>query len=110
VIFSVANLRGMERYLLEKKKDIFNNKDIGEKRYKQLGKQMNAILNKLIKDNSKEDKDIQINQKHLKQNTKKKEIMRNSEHNKIIQNGKQIKDIDSMRDLKEQTIENHHFK
>src|SRR5690625_5013373 len=80
----------MARYLPETKQEFLNIKGIGEKKYKQFGEQFNAVLTNWIQDHPKEDKAIQIN--------------------KLIQSGKQIKDIASMRDLTEQTIENHIFK
>src|SRR5699024_11637042 len=72
--------------------------------------QFNVILTKWIKDHPKEDKAIQINQDHFKQPTEKNELPSHRETYKLFQSGKQIKDIASMRDLTEQTIENHLFK
>src|SRR5699024_7564125 len=137
VIFSDATLRDMARYLPETKQDFLNIKGIGEKKYKQIGEQFNAILTQWIKDHTKEDKTtkinqliqqfnsilthmikdhpkedtaIQINQDHFKQPTEKNELPSHRETYKLFQSGNQIKDIASMRDLTEQTIENHLFK
>src|SRR5699024_12591092 len=80
------------------------------KKYKQFGEQFNVILTKWSKDHPKEDKAIQINQDHFKQQTEKNELPSHRETYKLFQSGKQIKDIASMRELTEQTIENHLFK
>src|SRR5699024_12531413 len=110
VIYSDATSRDMARYLPETKQDFLNIKGIGEKKDKQFGEQFNAMLTQSIKDHPKEDKAIQINQDHFKQPTEKNELPSHRETYKLFQSGKQIKDIASMRDLTEQTIENHLFK
>src|SRR5699024_12721169 len=97
----------MARYLPETKQDFLNIKGIGEKKYKQFGEQINAILTQWMKDNPKEDKAIQINQDHFKQPNEKNELPSHRETYKLIKSGKQIKDIASMNDLTEQTIENN---
>lgn len=110
VIFSDATLRDMARYLPETKQKLLNIKGVGEKKYKQFGEQFNTILTNWIKNHPKEDKAIQINQDHFKQPIEKNELPSHRETYKLFQSGKQIKDIAIMRDLTEQTIENHLFK
>src|SRR5699024_9635477 len=110
VIFSDATLRDLARYLPETKNDFLNIKGVGEKKFEQFGAQFSIILTKWITAHPKQDKAIQINEATFKQPKKKNELPSHRESFKLSQNGKQIKDIAVMRNLTEQTIENHIFK
>ena len=110
VIFSDATLRDLARYLPETKNDFLNIKGVGEKKFEQFGGQFSSILTEWIKAHPKQDKTIQINEDTFKQPKKKSDLASHRESFKLFQNGKQIKDIAVMRDLTEQTIENHIFK
>ena len=110
VIFSDTTLRDIARYLPETKLDYLNIKGIGNKKYEQFGERFSLVVNEWIKTHSKNDKSIQINQSTIKKPQKKSEIASHRESFQQFQNGKQIKDIALMRDLSEQTIENHIFK
>lgn len=110
VIFSDTTLRDLARYLPESKNDFLNIKGIGEKKYKQFGDRFNTVLSEWIKEHPQSDKSIQINRISNKQPLKKAEVASHRETFKLFQNGKQIKDIALIRNLTEQTIENHIFK
>lgn len=110
VIFPDTTLSDLARYLPETKQDFLNIKGIGEKKYEQFGERFNEILADWIKVHPVGDRSIQINQPSIKKPQKKAEIASHRESFKLFQNGKQIKDIALIRDLTEQTIENHIFK
>ena len=110
VIFSDTTLRDLARYLPESKYEFLNIKGIGEKKYKQFGERFNTVLSEWIKEHPQIDKSIPINQISSKQPQKKAELASHRETFKLFQNGKQIKDIALIRNLTEQTIENHIFK
>ncbi len=110
VIFSDTTLRDIARYLPETKLDYLNIKGIGDKKYNQFGERFSVVVNEWIKTHPQNDKSIQINQNTIKKPQKKSELASHRESFQHFQNGKQIKDIALMRDLSEQTIENHIFK
>lgn len=114
VLFSDATLRDLCRYFPISKEDMLQIKGIGEKKFEQYGDIFMQIIQDWKKEHPEIKPKIQITgtAPMPKQRTNQ-EIFDGPSHiesYKMFQAGKSIKDIASIRDMTEQTIERHLFK
>lgn len=114
VLFSDATLRDMCRYFPTTKDEMLEIKGVGEKKYSQYGETFLHAINKWKENNPHVKKKVQIGtsikRPIAKQVVDDPETPSHMQSYQLFQSGKSIKDIAKMRDVQEQTIENHLFK
>lgn len=110
IIFPDSTLRDIARYLPETKTAMLTIKGIGEKKYEQFGEQFLNTVASWQASHPEAKGRILINSQS-KNNVKKQAPNKPSylESYKLFQSGKTIEEIAKIRDLVEQTIENHLF-
>src|SRR5699024_10671464 len=115
VLFSDATLRDMCRYFPTSKEDMLQIKVIGERKYEQYGEVfMAAILdwksdNPDVKSKVRISDAVSVGMKPRRQRSDDDEPSHIVSY-QMFQSGKSLKDIAVMREMKQQTIENHIFK
>src|SRR5690625_1357128 len=115
VLFSDATLRDLCRYFPESMEDMLQIKGIGKKKYEQYGELFMHTIQKWRKENLDVKPKIQISSGHTikpikRKNTRTSDGPSHLESYKMFQAGKTIKEIATMHNMTEQTIEKHLFK
>ncbi|HLR42726.1 MAG TPA: DNA helicase RecQ [Pseudogracilibacillus sp.] len=112
ILFSDATLRDLARYFPETKDDMLQVRGIGEKKYAQYGEEFLQAIIEWKKEHPDVKRKVQIGASAPPTQRKP----RNDDGSpsyiqtfKLFQSGKTLKDIAKIRDLANQTIENHLF-
>ena len=113
VLFSDVSLKEMSRYLPETKEDMLDIKGVGLRKYDEYGEPFMEVIRDWRKENSSASSAVRISASSA--GTKLPEPKKDDRPSHMIsyqlfQSGKAIKEIAAIRDMSEQTIENHLFK
>lgn len=110
IVFPDSTLKDIARYLPNTKIMMLNIKGIGEKKYEQFGERFTDIVKAWKKEHPEAKARTLIHQqsapKREKQNSNEPSYLQSYN---LFQSGKTIKEVALIRDLAEQTIENHLF-
>src|SRR5699024_4093511 len=112
--FSDATLRDLCRYFPDSKEDMLQIKGIGERKYEQYGEIFMVAIQGWKHDNPDVKSKVRITDA-VSVGMKPKRKQNDGEPSHLVsyqmfQSGKSLKDIAAMREMKQQTIENHLFK
>lgn len=113
IVFSDATLKDLCRYLPVTKEEMLQIKGIGEKKYELYGEVFQSTIEMWKEKNPDIKPKVQISNTNFirpKTQSKKAEGPSYLVSYKMFQTGKSIKEVASIRELSEQTIENHLFR
>lgn len=113
IVFSDATLKDLCRYLPVTKEEMLQIKGIGEKKYELYGEVFQSTIELWKEKNPDIKPKVQISNTNFirpKTQSKKAEGPSYLVSYKMFQTGKSIKEVASIRELSEQTIENHLFR
>jgi ATP-dependent DNA helicase RecQ len=113
ILFSDATLKELSRYYPESKEEMLEIKGIGEVKYEQFGEDFLSLVQDYCKRNPDVKKRVIISASNPSPVRKRKSNDEGPSHivsYKLFQSGKTIKEIASIREFSERTIESHLFK
>ncbi|MGM8366521.1 DNA helicase RecQ [Virgibacillus sp. W0181] len=113
VLFSDATLKDLCRYLPETKDEMLDVKGIGNKKYEQYGEPFLRLIQKWREDHPDIKPKIQISDRPFRSPTTKRTQTEEPSHitsYQLFQSGKSLAAIASIRNIQQQTIEDHLFK
>lgn len=113
ILFSDATLKELSRYFPTTREDMLAIKGIGEKKFEQYGEAFLEVIQQWRTDHPDVKERVRITDTRPRPKTKKQPGDDQPSHlisYQMFQSGKSLKDIAAIRDMSNQTIENHIFK
>ncbi|WP_068673920.1 DNA helicase RecQ [Oceanobacillus sp. Castelsardo] len=113
ILFSDATLKELSRYFPTTKEDMLAIKGIGEKKFEQYGEAFLEVIQQWRADHPDVKERVRITDTKPRPKAKKQPGDDRPSHlisYQMFQSGKSLKDIAAIRDMSNQTIENHIFK
>ncbi|RLL42828.1 DNA helicase RecQ [Oceanobacillus piezotolerans] len=113
VLFSDATLKELSRYFPVTKEEMLEIKGVGEKKYEQYGDAFLQVIQEWREANPNVKRKIRIGNTAYPVKPKVRSVTEGPSHMlsyKMLQAGKSLKEIAVIREMSEQTVENHIFK